>query len=65
MHKIQLSLTMFPRKAQFSIFFCSIFYFLLKTFSLIINDEFEKSNENVCSKTAKLTKRKSAEVFNT
>ena len=64
MNKIQLFLAMFAHKARFSIFFGSMFYFLLKTFSFIINDVFEKSNENICSETAKLTKRKSAEVFN-
>ena len=41
-----------------------MFYFLLKAFSFIVNDIFEKSNENVRSETAKLTKRKSAGVFN-
>ena len=43
---------------------CSMFYFLLKTFGFIISDVFEKRNENIRLETAKLTKNKSAEVFN-
>ena len=68
MHITQLFLTIFSTFTQKTIFYFLVLYvyFLLKTFAFIITyyDAFEKSNDYFRSATAKLTKRKSAEVFN-
>ena len=42
-------LSLYSLTKQFSIFLCSLFYFLLKTFSFIIDDVFEKSKERIFS----------------
>ena len=64
MHIIQPSLTIFSiftqsKAKQFSIFLCSMFYFQLKTFAFIINDVFEKSNEQIFSfRNCKINEKK-------
>ena len=61
---IQLSLAIFPHKT-ISYFLVQHVLFSAKNIFFIIDDVFEKSNEWIVSfETAKLTKRKLAEVFN-